>query len=410
MAGTRRFYAAVGATQESARAQIDAVGFSDLASVTSTAKWSLGTPWAEILPLIDAGEATLLLVEGDPAGTPRVITANPDGSGGYIAQDFSKVIFVGVPTEPQASYVVVQLDANTNLVNPCVLRSKDIMWEPLHPDITEGGTDYDLTFDGGGIRAAGPLGGGSFFRAPAGGQHRIRLYNGAMTDGSALAAGEAITRCRPSNSGDVVLNIESYGGVIGPSTFINFVPWAPPPPPMIGPPMPVVGVVSANMDSKTYLDPNMVAPGGVSPVVVNAIPGKRDNSQYVFYDDSVTTPNFGVDNVQEALDALKNAVPVALYYPVSITVGNSPYTPTIPGENFIVADASGGVINVVLPPIGSVAYGTTIVIKKIDAVNGVLVSPDPGDGNIIDGSGVATLAAQYASVIVVSNGSSWWII
>lgn len=322
---SRKYYAAIGATPASARAQIEAVGpapangpaptvgqvltWSGTAWVPGTGGgggsgglvWPLGTPWSTMIPLLaTAGDAAILLVEGDPTGAPRQITGKPDGFGGYLTQDFSHVIFVGASADGTSNTVSVELGLGVS-IDPGILRSRDIMWLPLYPDIVGGATPaFEFDFDGGGLTPPGSLAAGSVLRARSGEANSIRLRNGAIIDGTNLLPGEAISRLRPSFAGDVVLNIESYGGIVGPNSFINFAPVGPGP---FFPP--TTAVVFLNMDAKTVIDPNFQAPGGVSNVACSQDLTKRDTSAYIAYDDALAVPPLGVVNVQDAIDALK---------------------------------------------------------------------------------------------------------
>jgi len=334
MTAPRKIYQAIGGTPASARSQIEAVGPMSTTTATPTVGqvltwdgtswipgagggggtgglvWPLGTPWSDMITaLATAGDAAILLVEGDPTGAPRQITGKPDGMGGYLGQDFSHIIFVGAASNFSAgNTVTVELGLGATL-NPGVLRSRDIMWAPLFPDIVSGPTAaYDVDLDGGGITPPGPLAGGSVFRAAtSNGVNTMRLRNGAVLDGSNLAAtDECISRIRPGFSGEVVLTIVSYGGRIGPRSFINFVA----PAPIFPFPLPVsvTGIVSMFMDAKTLIDPAYQASFSTPPphslVLLQQDLGARDNSAFVSYDDTVV-PAFGVDNVQGAIDALK---------------------------------------------------------------------------------------------------------
>jgi len=274
--------------------------------------WPLGVPWSAMITSLAAiGDAAVLLVEGDPTGAPRQITGKPDGMGGYLAQDFSHVIFMGAAADGGPSNtVVVELGLGATL-NPGVLRSRDIMWAPLFPDIVSGPTAaYDVDLDGGGITPPGPLGGGSVFRAAtSNGPNSMRLRNGAILDGTNLApTDECISRIRPGFNGEVVLTIESYGGKIGVNSFINFVPPIPNPPFPF--PTPVNGVVSMNMDAKTTVDPAYQAAFSTPPphsnVIIQQLLTERDTSALIAYDDVLVAPPLNVDNVQDAIDALKS--------------------------------------------------------------------------------------------------------
>jgi len=295
--------------------------------------WSLGTPWSSMIPVIDAaGDATILLVEGDPTGTPRVITGKPDGAGGYLPQDFSHIIFVGASPDLASNTVTVQMDANVR-IDPGVLRSKDIMWVPSAANIVANPSPaYEVDLDGGGITPAGPIGGSLFRTSTSNGPNSFRLRNGAILDGTNLApASEAIARLRPGFDGEVVLNIVSYGGVIGPKCFINFASFTPPPFPHS-----TTAIVLVDMDAKTVVNPAYTSPGGVSLVSVQQDQTKRDTAGYIAYDDTAANPPLGGTDVQAGIDAVKYMIGKADENPDK-TAG---IAVTGPGGTVIVANTS----------------------------------------------------------------------
>jgi hypothetical protein len=75
---------------------------------------------------------------------------------------------------------------------------------------------------------------------------------------------------------------------------------------------------------------------------------------------------------------------------------------------FVSVDATGGAVTITLPPAADVGAGKHIGIKKVDAsANAVTVD---GDGSeTIDGAATVSLAAQWASLFAVSNGTNWLI-
>jgi len=328
-----KLFLGVGSTAASARAAIEAVGPGSPVAPTpgqglvwdgtawgpsvgggaGNLVWALGVPWSTIAPLVASVGMAILMVEGDPFGAPRTITGTPDGMGGYLPQDFSNILFVGSSSRLETNLVTVNLDLGVSLT-PGILRSKDIMWAPLYPDLVSGPTAaYEVDLDGGGITPPGPLGGGSVFRAnTTNGRNSFRLRNGAILDGGNLAAtDEAISRVRPEFNGEVVIYVESFGGVIGQRSFINFVA----PVPIFPFPLPVsvTGIVFASMDAKTRIDPNYQATTAAphSLVTIMGNDGERDQSKYVAYDPALTTPDIGVTDVQSALDVLKIGVPLS---------------------------------------------------------------------------------------------------
>lgn len=83
------------------------------------------------------------------------------------------------------------------------------------------------------------------------------------------------------------------------------------------------------------------------------------------------------------------------------------YTLTL-SDSICVVDATGGAVTITLPTAAS-AINRCFYIKKIDA-SGNAVTVDGDGSETIDGATTASLASQYDSVQVVSDGTEWWII
>lgn len=78
-------------------------------------------------------------------------------------------------------------------------------------------------------------------------------------------------------------------------------------------------------------------------------------------------------------------------------------------DNFVYVDASGGNITITLPPVSAgIIAGQVIHIKRIDdSANTVTID---GDGaEVIDGQSTQTIASQYTSIMLHSNGTEWFI-
>jgi len=96
-------------------------------------------------------------------------------------------------------------------------------------------------------------------------------------------------------------------------------------------------------------------------------------------------------------------VPAQPYAHTSIVAVDSPYTPTHNAtRNFVLADATNGVIEVNLPP--SVNWGDQVItIKKRDtSANNVNINADTGD--TIEGVGTVSLQNDYEYISVYSDG------
>lgn len=77
-------------------------------------------------------------------------------------------------------------------------------------------------------------------------------------------------------------------------------------------------------------------------------------------------------------------------------------------DSLIRVDAAAAAVTVTLPP-ADLLPGKVITVKRIDgSVNAVTVAGRTGQ--TIDGAASISLAAQWASVTVQSNGSTWDLI
>ena len=92
---------------------------------------------------------------------------------------------------------------------------------------------------------------------------------------------------------------------------------------------------------------------------------------------------------------------------LDIKAKSADYTATVADEVFLV-DATAGAVTVTLPSVSRLA-GKSYTIKKTDAsANAVTID---GDGSeTIDGAATQSLASQWDSVTVVSDGSGWYIV
>ena len=82
---------------------------------------------------------------------------------------------------------------------------------------------------------------------------------------------------------------------------------------------------------------------------------------------------------------------------------------TLEADDYLVlVDATSGAVTASLPTALS-KEGSQIIVKKIDvSANAVTVDADASE--TIDGSTTTSLAAQYDSVTVISDGTEWWIV
>ena len=78
-------------------------------------------------------------------------------------------------------------------------------------------------------------------------------------------------------------------------------------------------------------------------------------------------------------------------------------------DTVLLGDATGGAFTITLPAVADVSTGKVLHIKKTDSsANAVTV--DGSGAETIDDSLTAVLSMQYDAIMVVSDGSEWWIL
>ena len=86
-------------------------------------------------------------------------------------------------------------------------------------------------------------------------------------------------------------------------------------------------------------------------------------------------------------------------------------TDTLDDKNQVcLCNATTGNITLNLPVASSTPVGTQYQIKKIDSSsNTVIITPNSGGGDLIDGSTTYTLSNQWEGVIIVCDGGDWYV-
>lgn len=94
------------------------------------------------------------------------------------------------------------------------------------------------------------------------------------------------------------------------------------------------------------------------------------------------------------------------FFPLTIASKTAAYTATL-ADQVILADATGAAFTVTLPtPVGK--KGKPYIVKRLNAgANNVTVGTATG---LIDGAATQVLAAQYAKITVISDGTNWQVI
>jgi hypothetical protein len=89
-----------------------------------------------------------------------------------------------------------------------------------------------------------------------------------------------------------------------------------------------------------------------------------------------------------------------------ITTKIAAYTATA-SDHTILCNATGGAFTITLPAASNT--GLVFVIKKTDA-SGNAVTVDGAGAETIDGAATVSLSAQWASIMIQSNGANWLIL
>lgn len=94
------------------------------------------------------------------------------------------------------------------------------------------------------------------------------------------------------------------------------------------------------------------------------------------------------------------------YTLVSITADPAP---AVMGTVYI-ANANAAAFNITLPTAIAAGAGAWVMVKKVDgSQNPVTIRVAVASGNLIDGFSNDIVAAQYETVLIVTDGvNSWW--
>jgi len=90
--------------------------------------------------------------------------------------------------------------------------------------------------------------------------------------------------------------------------------------------------------------------------------------------------------------------------PGSIT---SDYT-VAAGDFLLPVDASSAAVTITLP-LAAQSLGRTLIVKKTDS-SGNAVTLDGNGSETIDGSTTAVVSVQYVALMVMCDGTEWWIV
>lgn len=154
----------------------------------------------------------------------------------------------------------------------------------------------------------------------------------------------------------------------------------------------------------------LYSPDGTEKTIASPLTTKGDIWGYDTADARIPVGADGevlVADSAQVLGVLWRTVPRPTLVIVPITFAASPYTVLDP-DDVILVDASGGNVEVDLPPAGS-HEGRLLSVKKTDA-SGNTVTIDPDGAELIDGSANLVLVLQHEVAGFVSDGTEWWIV
>lgn len=94
------------------------------------------------------------------------------------------------------------------------------------------------------------------------------------------------------------------------------------------------------------------------------------------------------------------------FWPIRTETANYEIEPEY--DRIVLVDASGGAVTITLP-LAANADATFYGVKALDVTGGNVIV-DGNGAETIDGAANVTLAVQYQSVFVISDGTEWWIL
>jgi hypothetical protein len=100
--------------------------------------------------------------------------------------------------------------------------------------------------------------------------------------------------------------------------------------------------------------------------------------------------------------------PAGIVLPFNLISGTTASYTVTQQDRYIYVDATSQVVTVTLPPAASVPAGFTVGIKKKDS-GGNAVTVARSGSDTFDGGTSISLAAQFNSCLLVSDGVSQWI-
>ena len=162
-----------------------------------------------------------------------------------------------------------------------------------------------------------------------------------------------------------------------------------------------------------------------SPITIGSLAATNTNHLYLLADGTgtsnttgtqpagsvklgtATTDGTGVTSVDTSPGSGRQTRPssTTTYSTLSVVTKTTNYTAT-DADDFILVDASGGAVTITL--MAAASRTRPLYVKKIDSsANGAVI--DANGAETIDGATTQTIAVQYASLSLISNGASWSI-
>ncbi|MFM7167293.1 MAG: hypothetical protein ACKO3T_18790 [Planctomycetaceae bacterium] len=122
--------------------------------------------------------------------------------------------------------------------------------------------------------------------------------------------------------------------------------------------------------------------------------------------DIVVKPN-GSGNVGLDTTSPNTLLQVAGPIATAITTKTSNYSVSST-DSVVLCDATGGALTVTLPSAAGISGRQYSVKRTSGGTNAVTIATQSGE--TIDGAATRSLAAQYQSATVVSDGANWWVV
>lgn len=295
------------AIQQAINQLADMIGQGAALSGASIILWEAASTWAQVYALIQAaGGYAVVIVPNDSS---KEMTPDPGGP-----TDLSNVFFVGIPDQDN-NKPTVDIDSlgvgGFALGGNYSLHSKNINWQTYYRIVS--GTPTTWEFDGGSLSSSTT---DDCYRATS---LILVLRNGAVINGTNCTDGQFVGLRNGAlviATGGCELLDKCFYGNVG------------------VPPFPAIRIQT---DGSTTVSPNVLG----ASTGINLVYTLMDRASLVSYDDSLTIPSSGQNEVQGMLDWLKTSVSPPGHMRVDLWRGGETWQDVY--ERFV-ENADGGIL------------------------------------------------------------------